>query len=158
VGFDVKNLSVFGKAYVSEEAVVGVYTAGKRLLARGGSVGFWERFWDLLGDGGFFIVPGIGPVVFAGPFIQTLVATIDAGRAVGGLSALGAAIHSLGIPKDSVFSYETEIRANECALVAQGSPELLAKAKISLKKAGVSEITASDQCRLEAAEKALQTA
>ena len=129
LGFDVKNLSVFRKAYLHEEEFAGLYTAGERLLARGGSAAFWERMWDLLGDAGFFLVPGIGPLLLAGPFIHTLVATVDNGVAVGGLSALGAAIYSLGIPRVRIARHKIGIMAGQCAVVALGSPELVAKAK-----------------------------
>jgi hypothetical protein len=132
LGFDVKDLSVFRKAYLSEEEFVGLYTTGERLLARGDSAAFWERMWDLLSDGGFFHVPGIGPVVLAGPFIHTLVATVDSGVPVDGLSALGAAIYSLGIPRVRILSHKIGIMAGQCAVVALGSPELVAKAKTSL--------------------------
>ncbi|MGO8751175.1 MAG: hypothetical protein ACLQNE_34955 [Thermoguttaceae bacterium] len=158
LGFDVKNLSAFGKAYASEEEVVGLYTAGGRLWARGGSVAFWERLWDLLGDGGFFLVPGIGPVVLAGSFVHTLVAAIDDRVAVGGLSTLGAALYSLGFPRDSILRCETEIRARECALVALGSSELVTKAMAWLKKAGISEVTAGDGCLLGNPDKVPQMA
>jgi hypothetical protein len=132
LGFDVKNLSVFRKAYLGEEEFVGLYTAGERLLARGGAAAFWERLWALLGDGGFFLVPGIGPVVLAGPFVHTLAATVDDGVAVGSLSALGAAIYSLGIPRVRILSHKIGIMAGQCAVVALGSPELVAKAKTAL--------------------------
>ena len=132
LGFDAKNLSVLRKAYLDDDEFVGLYTAGERLLARGDSAAFWERMWDLLGDGGFFHVPGIGPVVLAGPFIHTLVATVDGGVAVDGLSALGAAIYSLGIPRVRILSHKIGIMAGQCAVVALGSPGLLTKAKTSL--------------------------
>jgi hypothetical protein len=132
LGFHAKNLSVFRKAHLDEEEFVGLYTAGERLLARGGSAAFWERMWDLLGDGGFFLVPRIGPVVLAGPFIHTLVAAVDDGVAVGGLSALGAAIYSLGIPRVRVLSHKIGIMAGQCAVVALASPELVTKAKTAL--------------------------
>ena len=132
LGFDVKDLSVVRKACLDGQEFVGLYTAGKRLLARGGSAAFWERMWHLLGDGGFFHVPRIGPVVLAGPFIHRLVATVDDGVAVGGLSALGAAIYSLGIPRDRVLGHKIGIVAGQCVVVAFGSPELVTKAKTSL--------------------------
>jgi hypothetical protein len=132
LGFDARNLSVLRKACLSGDEFVGIYSAGESLLARGGSAAFWKRMWDLLGDGGFFLVPGIGPVMLAGPFIHTLVATVDDGVTVDGLSALGAAIFSLGIPRVRILSYKVEIMAGECAVVALGSPELVTKAKSSL--------------------------
>ena len=115
LGFTRTHLSVFGKAYASDGDVVGCYTSGGHLKARGGSLAFWDRLWNLLGDGGFFLVPNVGPVAIAGSFVRALVTTIDEGVAIGGLSALGAAIYCLGIPRDSILRYEIELRASECA-------------------------------------------
>jgi hypothetical protein len=132
LGFEVKDLSVFRKACLDEDEVVGLYTAGEHLLARGGSSAFWERMWGLLGDGGLFLVPGIGPVVLAGPFIHTLVATVENGPIVDGLTALGAAIYGLGIPRIRILHYKVLFMAGECAVLAFGSSELVRKAKTSL--------------------------
>ena len=148
LGFNMTNLSVFGKAYLSDEYVVGCYAADGRLKALGESVAFWDRLWIVLDEGGLFLVPGIGPIVVAGPFVHTLVAAIEDCQAVGGLSALGAALYSLGIPKEDIQRFEIEIRADECGLIALGPPELVTKAKTSLRKAGVSEIAADNRSHL----------
>ena len=112
--------------------------------------------WNLFGDGGFFLVPNIGPIAIAGPFVRALVTTIDEGVAIGGLSALGAAIYSLGIPRDGILRYEIELRASECVLLAMGSPELVTKAALLLRKTGVSEITTTVGCRWGNADRVLQ--
>ena len=72
LGFTRTHLSVFGKAYASDGDVVGCYTSGGHLKARGGSLAFWDRLWNLLGDGGFFLVPNVGPVAIAGSFVRAL--------------------------------------------------------------------------------------
>ncbi|MGA2258054.1 MAG: hypothetical protein ABSG53_25600 [Thermoguttaceae bacterium] len=156
--FEMTHLSAFGKAYLNDEEVVGCYTAGGRLRTHGWSFAFWERLWNLLGEGGFLFVPGIGPIVFAGPFVRTFAATIENNVTVGGLSPLGAAIYSLGIHKDSILRYEIEIRANECALLATGLAKALAKARIALEKVGATEIITSDECRLKRTDEVLQMA
>ncbi len=40
---------------------------------------------------------------------------------VGGLSAIGAGLYSLGIPKDSIVQYETAIKTGKFVLIAHGS-------------------------------------
>ena len=156
-GLGMENLSIFGKAFASDEEAIGFYTAGGQLLACGGSVGFWERLWKLLGDGGVFFVPGVGAVAAAGPFVRRLVATIDRGMPAGGLSTLGAALCRIGVPKSSIFRCEIEMKPSEYVLVALVSSDRVPDATIALKQAGVSQITASDERRLEAANKVLQT-
>jgi hypothetical protein len=48
---------------------------------------------------------------------------------VGGLSALGAGIYSLGIPKDSIVQYETALKIGKYVLIAHGSEEDVNRAK-----------------------------
>jgi hypothetical protein len=48
---------------------------------------------------------------------------------VGGLSAIGAGLYGLGIPKDSILRYETAIKTGKCVLIAHGSPEETAQAQ-----------------------------
>ena len=40
---------------------------------------------------------------------------------VGGLSALGAGLYGMGIPKDSVLRYETAVKSGKYVLIAHGS-------------------------------------
>ena len=48
---------------------------------------------------------------------------------MGGLSALGAALYSIGIPKDSILQYETQVKNGKLLLVAHGTPEEVERAK-----------------------------
>jgi hypothetical protein len=128
-GFDMKKLSIVGKDYRSEEQVVGYYNTGDRVKYWGASGAFWGGFWGLLFGSAFFIIPGIGPVLMAGPLVAAVVGALESAAVVGGLSALGAGLYSLGIPKDSIINYETALRADKFLLVAHGTPEELARAK-----------------------------
>jgi len=56
--------------------------------------------------------------------------------AVGGLSALGAGLYSIGIPKDSIIKYESSVKSDKFLLVVHGSGDDLAKAKDILKSTG----------------------
>ena len=40
---------------------------------------------------------------------------------VGGLSALGAGLYGMGIPKDSILRYETAIKSGKFVVIAHGS-------------------------------------
>jgi hypothetical protein len=53
---------------------------------------------------------------------------------VGGLSAIGAGLYSLGIPKDSILQYETAIKAGKFVLIAHGSMDEITHAKEILKR------------------------
>jgi len=47
----------------------------------------------------------------------------------GGLSAIGAGLYSIDIPKDSVLKYETAIKAGKYVIVAHGTADEVANAK-----------------------------
>jgi len=47
----------------------------------------------------------------------------------GGLTALGAGLYSLGIPKDSIVKYETAVKSDKFLVIAHGSASDVARAK-----------------------------
>lgn len=128
-GFNLKNLSIVGKEYHTEEHVIGYYNAGDRMMYWGGNGAFWGGFWGLLFGSAFFYIPGIGPLLMAGPIVASIVASLESAVAVGGLSALGAGLYSLGIPEDTILKYETAIKSNKFLVIAHGTADELAKAK-----------------------------
>jgi hypothetical protein len=135
-GFDLKKLSIVGKDYHTEENVVGYYNAGDRMQYWGKWGGFWGGIWGMLFGSAFFLIPGIGPIIMAGPIVAVIVAGLEGAVVVGGLSALGAGLYSLGIPRDSVLRYETAIKSDKFVLVVHGSAEELAQARSILKTMG----------------------
>jgi hypothetical protein len=82
---------------------------------------FWGGFWGLLFGSGFFLIPGIGPLLVAGPLVSWIVGALEGAAVVGGLSALGAGLYSMGIPKDSILQYETAVKSGKYAVIAHGS-------------------------------------
>ena len=128
-GFDMQKLSIVGKDYQTEEEVVGYYTTGDRMKAWGASGAFWGGLWGLLFGSAFFLIPGIGPLLAAGPLVGWIVGALEGAVVVGGLSALGAGLYSIGIPKDSIIEYETQIKAGKFVVIAHGSPAELSKTK-----------------------------
>ena len=128
-GYDMKKLSIVGKDYHSEEDVVGYYNAGDRMKKWGKMGAFWGAFWGILFGSAFFIIPGVGPIVMGGPIVSVIVGCLEGAITVGGLSALGAGLYSIGIPKDSVIKYETAIKSDKYLVIAHGTADEVAKAK-----------------------------
>jgi hypothetical protein len=128
-GFDMKKLSIVGKDYHTEQHVVGYYNVGDRMKYWGKLGAFWGGVWGLLFGAAFFAVPGIGPVLVAGPLVSAIVGALEGAAVVGGISAVGAGLYSIGIPKDSVLRYETAIRSDKFLLVVHGTPQDMEKAK-----------------------------
>jgi hypothetical protein len=45
------------------------------------------------------------------------------------MSALGAALASIGVPKDSIIRYETALKADQFLVIAHGDASAVAKAR-----------------------------
>lgn len=128
-GFDIRQLSVVGRGYHSEENVVGFYNAGGRIRIWGNYGAFWGGLYGLCTGGVFLTSPTIGPVVALGALATLILPAVEGAIAVGGPSALGAALHSLGIPKDSVLEYEQTLKADGFLVFVHGTTEDVARAK-----------------------------
>ena len=152
-GFDMKKLSIVGKDYHTEEHVVGYYTTGDRMAYWGKEGAFWGGlwggFWGLLGAA-FFWVPGIGQVLVAGPLVMWIVGALEGAAVVGGVSALGAGLYSIGIPKKSVMQYETEVKNGQLLLVAHGTTEEIERARDLLRPQAKTTMVHADLATVDA--------
>jgi hypothetical protein len=130
-GFDIKNLSVVGKGYHTEEKVVGFYNAGDRI-----------KFWGMRGAfwGLFVTVPIVGQVVVLGYLAAIAISAVETAAVVGGLSALSAALYSIGIPKDSVVQYEAAVKADGFMVMAHGTAAEMTRAQSILGTANPSRL------------------
>jgi hypothetical protein len=128
-GVDMKKLSIVGKDYHTEEQVVGYYNTGERMKYWGKLGAFWGGLWGMLFGAAAFAIPGIGPVLVAGPLVAWIVGALEGAVVVGGLGAIGAGLYSIGIPKDSVVKYETAIGSDKFLVLAHGTADEVAKAK-----------------------------
>lgn len=69
----------------------------------------------------FFWIPGVGRLLVAGPLVTWIIGALEGATVVGGLSALGAGLYGLGIPKDSIVKHETALKTDKFVLVRPGS-------------------------------------
>lgn len=131
-GFDIKNLSILGRGYHTEETVTGFYSTGDRVRLWGKQGAFWGGMWGLFAGGMFLTLPVVGSLVVLGAFAATLLVAIENALIVGGLSALGAALFSMGVPRDSVVAYETAVKADGFLVMAHGTAADTARAQAIL--------------------------
>jgi hypothetical protein len=96
-----------GRTEMSEQnAVVAVYAThteaegdtGDRMKYWGKTGAFWGGFWGLLFGSAFVAIPGLGPVLVAGPLVAWIVGVLEGAAVVGGLGAIGAGLYGMGIP------------------------------------------------------------
>jgi uncharacterized membrane protein len=128
-GVDMKTLSIAGKDQHTDEHVVGYYNTGDRMKYWGKMGAFWGGFWGLLFGSALFAIPGIGPVLVAGPLVAWIVGGLEGAAVVGGLGAIGGGLASIGIPKDSIVEYELALKTDKFVLIVHGTQDAVTKAK-----------------------------
>jgi len=134
-GFDMKKLSIVGRDYHTDEHVIGYYNAGERMKYWGKTGAFWGGIWGLLFGSAFLLIPGIGPLLVAGPLVGWIVGALEGAVVVGGVSAIGAGLYSLGIPKNSILQYETALKTGKFVIIASGTDAETATAREIIRRA-----------------------
>jgi hypothetical protein len=133
-GFDMTKLSIAGRDYHTDEHVIGYYNSGDRMKYWGKAGAFWGGIWGMLFGSAFFFVPGVGPLLVAGPLVSWILGALEGAVVVGGLSAIGAGLYGLDIPKNSILQYETALKAGKFVVIAHGSADELARAREVIKR------------------------
>ena len=128
-GIDMHTLSIIGKDTHTDEQVVGYYNSGDRMKRWGKMGAYWGGFWGLLFGSAFFAIPGVGPVLAAGPVVAWIVGALEGAALVGGVSAIGAGLYGMGIPKDSVVEYELALKTDKFLLLVHGTAQEVEKAE-----------------------------
>jgi hypothetical protein len=128
-GIDMHLLSIVGKDTHTDEHAVGYYNTGDRMKYWGKTGAFWGGIWGMLFGSAFFAIPGIGPLLVAGPLVAWVVGALEGAAVVGGLSAVGAGLIGIGIPKDSVVQYELALKTDKFLLMVHGTQAEVEKAK-----------------------------
>ncbi len=61
--------------------------------------------------------------------LRMIAGALEGAVVIGGVSALGAGLSSMGIPKDSIVKYETALKTDQFLLIAHGTVAEVAKAQ-----------------------------
>ena len=67
-----------------------------------------------------FIIPGLGPIAVGGPLVGAIARGFGGGVYSKGLNALREGLCRIGISKESLFRYETELKKGMCLVFFQG--------------------------------------
>ncbi len=120
-GLAMSKMSVIGQGFHSEEKVIGFYNIGDRVKFWGERGAFWGGLWGLFFGGLILTVPVVGHLVVLGYLATVIVGAVENAVLVGGLSAIGAALFSIGVPKDSVIQYEADMKTDHFLVSVHGS-------------------------------------
>jgi hypothetical protein len=144
-GFALKDLSVVGKGYHTEDHAVGFYNIGDRVRFWGKRGLVWGGLWGMFFGGLFLTIPVVGHVIILGYLAVVAASAVEGAVTVGGLSAIGAALASIGIAHDSVVQYETVLKADSFLVMAHGTAEEMARAHDLLAKASPASVQIHSQ-------------
>lgn len=125
--YPLDRLSLLGHAGAPGDDPLGIYyhSAGEQARGWGKMGAFWGAIWGLLtGAAGMFLVPGLGPIVAAGPIVESLVGAaggaVAAGGAMAGAGALTHLAHALrhtGVPDAEIDRLHEAIEHGEYVLL-----------------------------------------
>lgn len=141
-GFDRQAISIVGKDYHTEEHVVGYFNAGDRAKFFGKLGAFWGGLGGMLVGSMLMFVPVVGHIVVIGPLAAMIAGGIQGAVVGGGLSALLGALTALGVPKNSVLRYESEIKADHFLVIVHAGADDVERAREVLAGAGSQDIEA----------------
>jgi hypothetical protein len=119
--FNMTKLSIVGRDYHTEQDVVGYYNTDDRVRFWGKLGAFWGGLTGVLFGSAFLFIPVVGHLIVLGPLVSWIANGLAGAAVGGGLSAFGAALYSIGIPKDSILTYETALKADRFLLIAHGT-------------------------------------
>jgi hypothetical protein len=145
-GIPMQNLSIVGKDFQAVEKPLGFVTPGT-VAGEGARFGAWTGgIFGLLVGAAFLVLPGVGPVVVAGPLAAALLAGIEGAVAGAALGGLAGALVGLGVPKDQAIRYESQVKAGKFLVTMRGDGPQIERAR-SLFTAGKAETTAVVQAK-----------
>jgi hypothetical protein len=143
-GVKMNNLSVVGKAYHSDEKIIGFYDAGDWIKFWGKRGAFWGGLWGSFGGGVSLTLPVVGPLMILGYLAPIVVSAVDGAVMAGSHNALGAALYSVGVPRDSAVQYEQAVKADGFLVIVHCAGEELTRARAILAQGNSSRINLHD--------------
>lgn len=149
--FPMDSLSVLGRAGSSGDDLLGISynSVGDKMKSWGSMGAFWGGLWGLLsGAAGMFLVPGLGPIVAAGPIVEAIAGAIGGAAVAGGtmagaaaLSEVAVAIHQLGVPEEELHHLHEAIVQGHYVVILRCATDEAAYCHSLLARHGDEDVT-----------------
>ena len=81
-------------------------------------------------------MPVIGSVLIGGPLALWIVTVLENAAMFGGLTALGAALHTVGVSRSGIVEYEAALLSGQCLVLVYGSASEVSRGKQILSSPG----------------------
>jgi len=128
-GFDMTKVSLVGKGFASPEGAHGFFTIGERVKSWAATGSLWGAGWGLMLGAAIVVMPPIGVVTAAGPFVAMLLAVLEGAAVVGGVSAIAAVLANIGVSPERAANYESDVKADRFLVIVHGSAADIARAR-----------------------------
>jgi hypothetical protein len=128
-GFALGDLSIVGRDFQTSEEPIGFVNPGDYARA-GAKTGAWfGGLFGLVVGAAFLVLPGIGPIIVAGPLAAAVVAGLEGAIAGTAVGSLAGALVGWGVPKDRALTYETRVKGGKFLVIVRGNPQVVARAR-----------------------------
>jgi hypothetical protein len=77
----------------------------------------------------FLVLPGLGPVVVAGPIVTAVLGGLEGALCGSAVGCLAGALVGWGVPKDRALKYETQVKGGKFLVLARGNSEVIDRAR-----------------------------
>ncbi|MGL4513858.1 MAG: hypothetical protein ACRCT8_12265 [Lacipirellulaceae bacterium] len=132
IGIDPGCVSLIAKEYHTEEHAVGCYDVGHGMQLWGRRGALWGDVWGSLCGSAFLVLPGIGPVLAAGPLVAEVIACLKRPLVLGGGTALVDALENMGVPSINLRRCVSLLKSGSVLLVVHGKHAEVERAAASL--------------------------
>lgn len=128
-GFALDELSIIGRDIQVTEEPRGLVSTADYVSAGARTGAFAGGLAGVALGAALLLVPGIGPVVVAGPLAAALLAGIEGALAGVALGALSGALIGLGVPREHAIKYETAVQGGKYLVIVRGCDGDLERAR-----------------------------
>jgi hypothetical protein len=131
-GFALADLSIVGRDFQMSEEPVGFVSTGDYARAGATTGACFGGLFGLVVGAAFLVLPGVGPIIVAGPLAASVVAAIEGAVAGTALGSLAGALVGWGVPHERALKYETQVKGGKFLVIVRGNPEVVARARTML--------------------------
>lgn len=128
-GFAMGDLSIIGRDFQMSEEPVGFLDPSAYAKAGAGTGAWLGGLFGLMVGAAAVLVPGVGPVIVAGPLAASLMAGLEGAIAGTALGGLAGALVGWGVPKERALTYETHIQGGKFLVLVRGVPGAVSRAR-----------------------------
>jgi hypothetical protein len=128
-GFNLSQLSLASIIAPGRGPAAAYYSDSTHFKCWGEPSSLWNSLRSVIKGWAFLSLPGIGPMLVSGPLAMWIVAALDNAAIFSNLSAFGATLYSIGIPKERVQYYEAALKDGKYLLIAHGPAREILRAR-----------------------------